>query len=89
MVHYSSRGCKNNITELTRWEELHNPLLELAEADVVSGRDDTSLVQATVALAGIYWHGCRSFTGHSIGQRSCRSGGHQSPRTLQYNLHEP
>jgi hypothetical protein len=31
---------------LTRWQQLDNPLLELVQADVVAGRDDTGLVQA-------------------------------------------
>lgn len=46
MVHDTGRGGENNVTELTRWEKLDDPLLEICEADVVSGGDDTSLVEA-------------------------------------------
>ena len=46
VVHDTSRGCEDNVSELTRWQELDNPLLEIGEADVVSWGDDTGLVQA-------------------------------------------
>lgn len=45
VVHDTGRGGKNNVTELTRWEKLDDPLLEICEADVVSGGDDTGLVE--------------------------------------------
>jgi len=50
VVHNTSRCCKNHVSELTRWEKLDNPLLEIAETDVISWRDDTSLVEAAVQL---------------------------------------
>jgi len=50
VVHDTSRGCENNVSELTGRKELDNPLLEIGEADVVSGGDDTSLVEAAVQL---------------------------------------
>lgn len=45
VVHYTSRGGENDVTELTRWQQLDDPLLELTEADVVSWGDDTGLVE--------------------------------------------
>lgn len=50
MVHDTSRGGEDNVTELTGRKELDNPLLHVAELDVVAGRDDTSLVEAAVKL---------------------------------------
>ena len=47
VVHDTGGGGENNVAELTRWKELDNPLLEVAELDVVSRADDTSLVEAT------------------------------------------
>jgi hypothetical protein len=47
MIHDSGGSCHNNVTELTRWQKLDDPLLQFCEADVVAGRDDTSLIQAT------------------------------------------
>jgi hypothetical protein len=46
VIHDTSRGCENDITELTRWQKLDNPFLKVGETDVVSWRDDTSLVEA-------------------------------------------
>jgi hypothetical protein len=46
LVHDSGRGGEDNVAELTGREELDNPLLELAEADVVAGGNDTALVEA-------------------------------------------
>jgi hypothetical protein len=45
VVHNTGGGGKNNITELTRWQKLDDPLLEICETDVVSWRDDTGLVE--------------------------------------------
>ena len=50
MVHNTSGGGENDETELTSWEELDNPLLEVVKTDVVAWGDDTSLVEATVKL---------------------------------------
>lgn len=50
VVHDTSGGGQDNVAELTSGKELDNPLLELGEADVVAGRDDTGLVEATVEL---------------------------------------
>ena len=50
MVHDTSRGGQDNVTELTGRKELDNPLLHIAELDVVARGDDTSLVEAAVKL---------------------------------------
>lgn len=50
VVHDTGRGSEDNVAELTRWQELDNPLLEVRELDVVAWRDDTSLVETTGKL---------------------------------------
>jgi len=50
VVHNTSRGCEDNVTELTRWQQLDDPLLEIGKTDVVAGRDDTSLVETAIQL---------------------------------------
>lgn len=50
VVHDTGRGSEDNVAELTRWQELDNPLLEVRELDVVAWRDDTSLVETTSKL---------------------------------------
>jgi hypothetical protein len=50
LVHDTGGGGEDNVAELTSGEQLDNPLLELGEADVVTGRDDTALVEAAVEL---------------------------------------
>jgi hypothetical protein len=50
MVHDASRGGKDNVTELTRRQQLDNPLLQVAELDVVAGRDNARLVDAADEL---------------------------------------
>lgn len=47
VVHNTSGSCEHDVSELTRWQELDDPLLEIAEADVVSWGDDTGLVKTT------------------------------------------
>jgi len=51
VVHDTGRGGEDDVTELTSREELDNPFFEIWEADVVSGRDDTSLVQARMCVS--------------------------------------
>jgi len=50
VVHNTSGSCENNVAELTRWQELDNPLLKICQANVVSWGDDTSLVEAAIQL---------------------------------------
>lgn len=44
VVHDTSRCRQDNVAELTRWQQLYNPFLEIAELDIVPGGDDTGLV---------------------------------------------
>lgn len=46
VVHDTSGSCEDDVSKLTGRKKLDNPLLEVSEADVVSWRDDTSLVEA-------------------------------------------
>lgn len=48
VVHDTSGGGQDDVTELTGREELDNPLLELTELDVVAGADNTGLVEAVL-----------------------------------------
>jgi hypothetical protein len=50
VVHDTSGGGEDDETELTRGQELDDPLLHIAELDVVAGGDDTGLVDAAVKL---------------------------------------
>ena len=50
VVHDTSRGGENDVTELTRRQQLDDPLLHITKLDVVAGRDDASLVDAAVQL---------------------------------------
>lgn len=50
VVHDTSRGGEDDIAELTGRQQLDDPLLEVGQADVVAGRDDTSLVETAVQL---------------------------------------
>lgn len=52
VVHDTSRGGENNVTELTGWEQLDNPLLEFTETDVESWGDDTGLVETIEIVSG-------------------------------------
>ena len=44
VVHDAGRGGQDDVTELTRRQELDNPLLEVAQLDVVAWADDAGLV---------------------------------------------
>lgn len=46
VVHDTRRSCKDDVSELTGWEELDDPLLEIGDADIVAGRDDAGFVDA-------------------------------------------
>jgi hypothetical protein len=50
VIHDTGRGGENDVAELTRRQQLDNPLLEIRKSDVVAGRDDTGLVEAAVEL---------------------------------------
>lgn len=53
VVHDTSTGGQDNVAELTRGQQLDNPLLEVTELDVVAGGDDTGLVEAVYFLSAI------------------------------------
>lgn len=50
VVHDTSRSGEDDVTELTGGEEVGDPLLNVADSDVETGRDDTGLVKTTVEL---------------------------------------
>lgn len=50
VVHDTGGGGQDDVTELTRGEQLGGPLLEVTELDGVTGVDNTTLVQAAVQL---------------------------------------
>jgi hypothetical protein len=50
VVEDTGGGGQDNVAELTRRKELDDPLLDVAELDVVTGADDTGLVDASVEL---------------------------------------
>lgn len=50
VVHDTSRGGQDNLTERTGGQQQGDPVLDSVQGDVESGRDDTSLVQSTVEL---------------------------------------
>lgn len=50
VIHNTGGGGQDDVAELTGREQLDNPLLEVGEADVVPGGDDTRLVEAAVEL---------------------------------------
>ena len=50
VVHDTGRGGKDNLAESTRWQNLRNETLNLAERDRVTWADDTSLVDTSVEL---------------------------------------
>ena len=50
VVHDTVRGGQDQETELTSGQQVTNPLFHFTKLDVETGRDDTTLVQATVQL---------------------------------------
>ena len=50
VIHDTGTGSQDNVTELTRWQQLDNPLLKITKLNVVTRRDDTSLVESAVEL---------------------------------------
>ena len=48
VVHDTGRGGEDDVTELTGWQKLDDPLLEIGETDVVSWGDDTGLVETGI-----------------------------------------
>ena len=50
MIHNTGARCQDHISKLSTRKQLHHPLLEVFELDIVSGRNDTGLVEAAVEL---------------------------------------
>ena len=50
MIHDTCRGREDYVPELSRWQKLDDPFLKVTEANVVTRRDDTGLVQSAVWL---------------------------------------
>ena len=50
VVHDTGRRGEHDVTELTRRQQVGDPLLHVLELDVVAWGDDTALVQAAVEL---------------------------------------
>lgn len=47
MIHDAGRGGEDNETELTRGQEIGDPLLDVLELNVEAGADHAALVDAT------------------------------------------
>lgn len=48
VVHDTSGGGEDDVSELTGWQKLDNPLLEVLDLDVVSWGDNTGLVETAL-----------------------------------------
>jgi len=48
--HDAEGGTQDDVTELTRRKEVHNPVLDLANLDIESRANDSTLVQTPVEL---------------------------------------
>lgn len=51
MVHDSGRSCQDDIPELTRRQQLNDPLLKVRYSNVVSWGDDACLVDAIAEIS--------------------------------------
>ena len=50
VVHDTSGSGQDDVTKLTRWQQVGDPLFNVVDSDVESWRNDTNLVQSTVQL---------------------------------------
>lgn len=57
VVHDTSGGGQDDVTELTGGKELGSPLLEVTELDGVAGVDDTTLVETGGKKVRLMFHG--------------------------------
>ena len=53
MIHDSSRSSQDDIPELTRRQQLNDPLLKVRYSNIVSWRDDACLVDAIAKLSAV------------------------------------
>ena len=51
MVHDSGRSCQDDVAELTRRQQLNDPLLEVRYTNIVPWRDDACLVDAIAEIS--------------------------------------
>lgn len=61
VIHDAGRSCEDEVSELTRRQELDDPLLEVLQLDVEAWADDAGLVEAGHSLI------CVTFVGASGG----------------------
>jgi len=54
VVHDTGGGGQDHVSELTGGQELDDPLLEIAETNIVAGGNDTGLVE-TIIFISILW----------------------------------
>lgn len=50
VIHNSVGCCQDKEAKVTRGEQIRAPLLQLTNANIEAGRDDSALVDATVEL---------------------------------------
>ena len=50
VIHDSESGGEHDVTEATRWQHVHDPLLNVLSFDIEARGDDTALVEATVQV---------------------------------------
>jgi hypothetical protein len=53
VVHNTGRGCEDDVSELTRWQKLYDPFLEICQANIESWGDDTGLVETEDGISGV------------------------------------
>lgn len=88
VVHNTGGGGQDDVAELTGRQQLDNPLLEVGKTDVVSGRDDTGLVETNDLVSDLRAipDAAVKRTGRSAEQQSCQIGGRRPPRTRRWIL---
>ena len=50
MIHNTGGGGQQELSELTRWQQLVHPLFHFSHLDAKTGRDDTTLVKSTIEM---------------------------------------
>ena len=50
MIHNPTASRQDNIPKLSRWQQFHDPLLEIGDPDVEARGDDARFVDAAVEL---------------------------------------
>ena len=50
VIHNTVGGGEDDISELSGWEDVVDELLEILDLEIVSGGDDSALVQSAVQL---------------------------------------